>query len=68
MKRRKIADETLDEIARRYRAGETILQLSIALEHSTCAIRNALIARGVARRPACGRGRARLNFSAERRA
>ncbi len=65
--RRVMTDDEKDEIAKRYRAGETILALSIALEFSPCAIRAALIARGVSRRPACGRGRSRLNFNPERR-
>lgn len=67
MSGRRLTEEQQDSIAQRYRAGETILAISIEMGHSTCAVRNALINRGVTRRPACGRGRARLNFTAEKR-
>jgi hypothetical protein len=65
--RRRLTEEQQDDIVARYRAGETILAISIAMGHSTCAVRNALIARGVTRRPAAGRGRARLNYSPQER-
>ncbi len=64
---KRLTDDELDDVAARYRAGATILAISIETNHSTCAVRNALIARGVARRPACGRGKARLNFKTEKR-
>ncbi len=66
--RRRLTEDELDAIAKRYREGGTLLSLGFEFDCSPCTIRNALIARGVTRRPAAGRGRARLNFSPEKRA
>jgi hypothetical protein len=66
--RRRLTDEQIDEVAARYKRGETIEQVAIGFECSPNAIRNALIQRGIERRRTPGRGPSRLNFTPRARA
>ncbi len=54
---RMFTEEQLDDIARLYREGRTILAISIVYNCSPAPIRNALILRGVRRRPATRTGK-----------
>jgi hypothetical protein len=57
---RSLTGEQIDEVARRYRAGETVDELALAFKVSTAPIRNALRIRAVRMRVGAGRSSSRV--------